>query len=363
MSLIAIIGILAVIAIFALVTLRALLREIDHEVAREERAVLKAYNEAMVRGISRNGYIPSETTWAQHIANAEGVSVTQIAQNRRHNPRVLLIDTNGWFGTVTLPYTQDNRGATNVPLNARMMLVSSLGQPLPLVSGPTNSATFNPLWNGTNDFTAGAWAGWNGQPQDVLVERIYLTPLFASIYLSTGNSPLPGAYAFGASTMLVAPYMPMNNPLPPRYILVGTTLSLYHAYPSNTLDSVQVINKDGSYLYERCIWKSSAAGGVLPGGVDIAGVVYAFLNATPNLHAANTTPHAQVQQYMVVESMMTYMSNYIAWASGATGTTNFGDDSLYYKLRYTNQPVLINTLMGLYYDPSKNYPVNTSYCE
>jgi hypothetical protein len=342
------------------------LREIDYDVSREERAILRTFNDALTKGIARNGYIPSGDDWATVVANQEGLELTKVTQNRRNQPRILLVDSGGWLNTVPLPWTQPQTGTATLPSNARVMLLSSLGKPLTITPGLTGSAVFNPLWNGTNNFTTGAWAGWGGKPEDVLIERINLTPLFVALTIATaGDYPAAGQYTLGTNTTLqAAPSQALDMPLDPRYVLAGTSLNLYHAWPSNTLDSIQILNKDASFLYERGIWKSSAAGGNLAGGVDIAAVVNAFLNAPYNMNAQNTTPFPEVQQYMAVNAMMQYMSNYIAWANGTTsGGVRFGDNSLYNYLRNNLQPSMMAQLQGLFMGVSSYYPVNNTPCK
>ena len=61
MTLLEIICIVAILGIFAVVLLRSLLREIDHDVSRDERGLLRNYNDAFRQGIARNGYPPLES--------------------------------------------------------------------------------------------------------------------------------------------------------------------------------------------------------------------------------------------------------------------------------------------------------------
>lgn len=363
MTLIEVICIVAIIGIFAVVLLRALIREIDYDVSREERGLLRSFNEGLKLGIQRNSLIPSQNEWAGLVGSQTGVDVANVAQNRRHQPRVLLIDTNGWLNTVSLPWAQPQAGTTVIPNNARVLILSSLGKALPdtIIAGPAAPGVFNPLWNGTNDFTAGVWQNWGGRPEDVLVEPINLTPLFVALYIVTAGNDVPGWYTIGTNiTLLQAPNQLLSQPYDPRFLLAGTSVNLYHAAPTNTLDSIQILNKDTSFIYERGIWKSSAAGGTLPGGLDIAAVVNAFLKAPYNEKAQIKTPYPEVQQYIAVASMMDYMSNYLVWASGSTSTTNFGDNNLYLYLRYTVQPNMISNLQGLFMGSC--YPTNSIPC-
>ncbi|HEY5912571.1 MAG TPA: type II secretion system protein [Verrucomicrobiae bacterium] len=365
MTLIEIICVVAILGIFAVVLLRALVREIDYDVSREERGLLRSYNESLKLGIRRNGYIPSQNEWAELVAGQTGADLASVAQNRRHQERRLLIDNSGWLNTVTLPWVQTQAGTSIIPTNARVMIVSSLGKALPalLPAGPTAPAVFDPLWNGTNNFAAGAWAGWGGQATDVLVEPVNLTSLFVALYIVTAGNDVAGWYTIGTNTtLLAAPNQLLSQPYDPRYLLAGTSVNLCHAWPSNTLDSIQILNKDSSFIYERGVWKSSAAGGILPGGVDIAAVVNAFLKAPYNENAQNKTPYPEVQQYLTVAAMMDYMSNYIVWAKGSTSTTNFGDNNLYLYLRNNLQPNMMTTIQGLFMGVSSYYPTNSIPC-
>lgn len=348
---------LAVLAILTVWLLPALIREIDFRVARDESATLKTLGNALQSAAQRHGYIPAETGWAETVAAEAGLAITSVATNPRRQARLLLIDTNGWFNNVSLPYTQTAAGTTNRPLNARMIIASSLGRALPLAAGPLSAGEFSALWRaaeGTTNFpTTGLWAGWNGRADDVKIERVYLSPLFVELGIETYVPPAAapqGLYSIGTNgTLYAAPYHSDQSPVPRAYYLQNTVLRL-HRHTGN-LDSTQVLSRDGSFMYQNGIWKSSAAGGAMPGGVDIAGVVHAFLNAVPNTEAR----YGAAQQKLVVQSMMNYMSNYIAWADG-----NFTDDSLKSYLLVTVQPNMITTLQeffqGVYYPTNASGP-------
>jgi hypothetical protein len=96
----------------------------------------------------------------------------------------------------------------------------------------------------------------------------------------------------------------------------------------------------------------------MPGGVDIAGVVYGFLNAVPNMNSqAALVDHVDPadQQKRVVQAMMNYMTNYIAWADGG-----FVDATLHSKAA-TAQINMIETIQGLFQgNANVYYPTNTS---
>ena len=350
-------GVLAVLGILTALLLPALLRETDFDVARGESATLKTLGNALQSAVQHYSYIPGHTNWAQFVAAETGMDVASITSNARHQPRDLLIDTNGWFTAVGLPYTQTYAGTTNLPLNARIIIATSLGQSLPVEGGTISASSFSSLWKTADGTlpTNAPWTTWKGRPEDLKLERINLLPLFATLYLSTYASATNGAYSIGTNASLYwAPYASPQSPLPPRYYLMGTSLRLYNVGTNGSinLDSSQTLIRDGSFMYAQNVWKSSAAGGTIPGGVDIAGIVNAFLNAVPNTRAA----HGAAQQRLVAQAMMNYMSNYNVWAEG-----NFSDASIKSYLKNNVQPNMMRTVQELFM--GAYYPVNAGPCQ
>jgi hypothetical protein len=239
-----------------------------------------------------------------------------------------------------------------------MMIISSLGRPLPVGNGQVLSAvSFSDLWNsteGTSNFPT--TNGWAGLSADVKIQRIDLTPYFLELYVTTQPALPLGYFAIGTNDPVVAPL----SALPPvRYILQGCTLRLYNAANTvcGTLDSTQVLNRRGSFKYENGVWKGDPSGAVMPGGIDLAAVVRGFLDAVPNTQAQDPVN----QQRLVVLSMMDYMRNYNTWAAG-----NFQDATL--KAQLINiQANMISTVQGIYLYNGNNtinhYPVNTTPCQ
>jgi hypothetical protein len=348
-------GILAVFAILLAFLLPALLREIDSGVARDEAATLKTLGNGLQNAIQHYSYIPAYTNWADFVSGETGMATMAITNNARNQPRVLLIDNGGWLSN-NVPYSQTYAGTTNLPLNARVMLATSLGRPLPVSGGSLSANDFSSLWNAPEGSvpTNGPWVGWTGRPDDVKLERINLMPLFVTLYLSTYSSTTNGAYSIGTNSLLyLAPYANPQSPLPPSYYIMGTSLRLYN-YRTNSwpLDSSQILTQDGSFMYNENAWKSSAAGGIMPGGVDISGIVSAFLNAVPNTQAQN----GGNQQTLVVQAMMNYMSNYTVWANG-----NFADNNMKTYLKNTVQPNMMSTVQGIFM--GAYYATNAGACQ
>lgn len=316
MSLLVLIGVLAVIAIFAVVLFRAWIREIDHEVARDEAATLQRFSTALERTVLRNTYIPNHQDWDDIVAAEVGKDVARVYINPRKQTRRYLIDTSGWVQIGVLPYTQGIAGSTNRPTNVRMMIVSTIGDPLPagVQSGYPVTTEFAALWNCPPGVvpTTGDWAGWNGRAEDVRVERITLDFAFVELRLFNGQGSTDvGLYFIGPNApdpadRLAAP--PQREVNPPRYVLRGTKIWLYDS--AGNLDSRQILNKNSTYYYENGMWKSSAVGADLPGGLDLARVAAGFLSATSNTNAM----YGAAQQGIILGQFINFMTNYINWA-------------------------------------------------
>src|SRR5439155_8855693 len=112
--------------------------------------------------------------WAAAVATELGVDTAAVTTNPRRQPRLFLIDPNLSIAGGGLPYTQTSTGSVSQAVSPRVMIVSSVGTPLPagLSSG---SANFTNIWNaadGTVPASAPAFAGWAGSGDDLKVQRV-----------------------------------------------------------------------------------------------------------------------------------------------------------------------------------------------
>src|SRR5436190_2131078 len=205
-TLIEMIGTLALIAILAAVLLPVLVRQTDKVIADQEVATLKSFRDAFQQYVLTTRVVPDQTIWYSATAAKLGFGANDVLYNIRQqshtitNSRVFLIDPALQMGNPAtptgLPYSQTNYYVANatvstpmLPVNPRVMIVSSLGRPLPntVVSGSFGDTTTHPyfanLWN-SKDGTVpsdGAWNGWTGNPGDVTLQRINLGPLFVHL--------------------------------------------------------------------------------------------------------------------------------------------------------------------------------------
>src|SRR6516225_7556477 len=204
LTLIEMIGVLAIIAVTASIVLPALIRQTDKAVADLENVSLQSFGTAFQNNVMRTRRIPGlvGNDWATNIAAELGLNLADVTSNVRRQPRLFLLDTNGFAGLLNGPnyaaYVQTNTGTlapTNSSFNPRIMIVSSLGKAAPnsLAGGTPGTSDFNNLWNWNGTAagfpTTGAWSGWTGNPNDITVQRINLSPLLVNLYLDYNNGP------------------------------------------------------------------------------------------------------------------------------------------------------------------------------
>lgn len=316
MTLIELIGVLAIIGILAGALIPVALRILDRIAAQREVATLRTFANVLEGSILRHRTIPNVAGLAGAVAAEAGVDVASVTENPRRRQRALLMDGGGWLGTATLPYAQGAAGLADLPVNARVMIVSSLGAPLPITSGTATAADFAALWNAPDGTVPASWnSTWNGNPDDVKIQRINLSPLFVNLVLSTYTSSLQGQYKIRDTdnTFYSAPTGTGTN----AYYLRGTVLDLYSGPATNAvLNHSAMLDRDISYVFEDGIWKNSIVGGATYGLGDISGIVAAFLAATNNTRAVLPYPtYSNAQQVVIVDSFIQYMSNYQVWSA------------------------------------------------
>ena len=365
MTLIEVIAVLAIVAVLASLVLPALIKQTDNVVATQETATLQSFGNAFQNTITRNRRIPgvAGNDWSTNIANELGMHLADVTNNIRRQPRIFLIDTNG-FGDLTLPYLQTNSGTlspTNVSFNPRLMIVSSLGAPLPLASGGPLYSDFNDLWNWdstkANFPTSGIWAGWTGNPYDVVVQRINLSPLLVNLWFSynsaSGRNSLMCSYAIDYTNNPITSVTNSTNYVH-GYFLKNSVLALFYTNGANNVvtDSFQVLDRDSTFVFDQNKWLNSlgnatnlfvggsGGGGGAPGiaNFDFGDMVNGFLNSPgPTATSGSLTPSGL--QTNVIQSFINYMTDYTNWAAA-----NFPRPSPAYNTALADQALLMSNV-------------------
>ncbi|HEY5912569.1 MAG TPA: hypothetical protein VJA21_18355 [Verrucomicrobiae bacterium] len=363
-SLVELIGVLAVIAVLLAILIPSGIRTLDRIAAEKEVATLKTLGDRFQKAILRQRMIPAQPSWASFIAAEAGMSSNSVSVNPRYKTRAFIADPGGWLGT-HLPFTNAPNGSATYPATARVMFVSSLGAELPDLESGMNAAEFQKLWDapdGTVPDSSSSplvWKLFEGDPQDVKVQRINLGPLFHNLVLSTYTAATNGQFRIDGSALTNAATGAGYS----AYYLDGTAVDLVTGSPENKTNHAVILNQDGSFVYEYGIWRNSIMGGETYGLGDISGIVAAFLKATPNQNA--NLPWTNAQQVAIVNSFISYLSNYSNWAeSDPSFPATFRPDMV------TIQKQMMSNVWGIFVnnklwnaDPlSTHYPTNASAC-
>jgi len=273
---------------------------------------LKSFGDALQQSILRNRYIPTYTNMASIIATELGVEIATVTNSPRKQPRFFLIDPTWQVGTTVAgqPYTQSTTGSVILPVNPRVLILSSIGRALPagVVSGVPVAANFTNIWNAADGTVPAApvFSGWSGTGDDVKIQRVNLSSRFVRLILNIYNSTPGPRYSIDSTNWATATVVSTN--FIDAYFIQNSILAL-HTHLS-ALDSQQILIRDNSFVYNQNVWQGSIVGGFLIGGLDIATVVDKYLSSPGNPLARNGTN----QQAVVVAKMQAFLDAYNAWA-------------------------------------------------
>jgi hypothetical protein len=234
------------------------------------------------------------------------------------------ITNSGW----DLPFAQTadplNGAGTGQLANLRMMLISSLGPPLPdglpaAPGGKPTAAMFSNIWMATRGEVPAGLA-WNGDPYDLCIQRVQFLDLFHPVSLN--HAELSGAHTNGKIRLagMNAFASPAGAPFPmTRWYLEGTTLVLSNAADNATLS--EIIREPVSFTYEKGYWQRGMHALSTPSGklsritgADFERAVAQFVAASTNSPGDNPGAHATAL------NVVNAISNYVLW--GAQGPTS-----------------------------------------
>jgi hypothetical protein len=203
--------------------------------------------------------IPHPTSFVQVVRSRVEKPHAAIQMNRQGNPRIIIEDPDvgvGPGGTNKLPFAQGQHGS-RVTSSPRLLIISSLGRPLPnLVTGAAlTSEQFNNLWNAARGQIPAGW-NWDGNPDDLLIERVQAGDLFVSVTLRYYQDTPPHRGLYLVSSDPVSTNLPSLLPTTPltNSFLRGTYLSLHGT--NGALQFREILQESGlTYTCQDGMWR------------------------------------------------------------------------------------------------------------
>jgi prepilin-type N-terminal cleavage/methylation domain-containing protein len=328
-TLIEMVGVLAVLAILASVLIPAIVKRIDQAVRVRDAAELNGMATAFQSAVQRTGQIPAGgSSLVSALATEMAVSATQIATNSRRVARAFVVDPNLWIGSSSggLPYdqrispfgTRTNIGGTALPgVNLRLMIISSIAQPLPTISN------FNDTWATPDGAVPSSWpANW-GRAEDLTIQRMDVTRYFKRVILNPIDTDSFGSFAIESGQSISA-----TNPVPSiidSWYLQGTTLRLCDTNTPGicTIEAKTAIQADASYVFENEAWRGQLSGWgtngpipaiTIPGGINAANQ---FTMWATNISVLPVNTHASgaYLPLAIASDFYSFMNTYNVWAA------------------------------------------------
>ncbi|HVR35840.1 MAG TPA: prepilin-type N-terminal cleavage/methylation domain-containing protein [Methylomirabilota bacterium] len=347
-TLLELVGVLAVVAILAAVLLPSVIRQMDQAAWTRETADLDTMAGALEQSILRSKRIPGYTGIPGVMAAELALPVNAITTNPRRHERAFLVDPNLRINDAVLPYTQTVSTAISAPESARLMIVSSLSQALPVASGILASNEFNDIWNTAENTKPATWTGWSGKGEDLRIKKINLEPMFHRIMLVNRDTNGAAHFAIDSTNTLSVPTGPVGVD---AYYLGGSVLGLHDA--GGSILTRYLIKRDNSFVFERGQW----TGWIGPGDPyfdisdEFAKEAAAFLESTWNEDSKKGA-----SQTGVLVGMYVFMFDYALWAEQCP---NFSRHGLGGNISSVPEYAILDALGrnqagGILYDASQN---------
>lgn len=345
-TLIELVGSLAIIAILASILTVTVVKRMDQSAWTRETADMNAIATSYSQCSLRNKSIPGHGTWATAVASDLSLPVSAITSNPRGLARAFLVDPNLSIGSGggVLPYTQTAGGADK-PVSARVILVSSLAQALPVSSGVPSSTEFNALWataDGAKPVSE-TWTPWSGSGADLCIKKINLESLFYNLILINHDTANLATYSIDStSTSTVAVGGLGWN----RYYFAGSVVGLHS--PNGAVQTKYLLQRDISFVFEGGFWN-----GMIGGGQSVNALADMFAAQASVFYNSANNPLAQSggTVYSALVAMYTFMFNYTLWANECPhfdphGTSSSPEATLLYEVGGNSQALATFTGSG-----------------
>jgi Tfp pilus assembly protein PilE len=318
-TLVELIGVLCVVAILITLGATASIGRFRRTARSVESSSMEHMVDAVRDYVVRTRTIPSASDLPSAIANELASPLNRVLNTAPGYARAFLVDPALEIGPSSLaasarklPFTQTSAGTVE-PRNARILIVSSILQPLPDLSS-LDAAAFDSLWNTTEKTVPANWTAWGGNAEDLRLQRIDLASLFHRVALGNIDSSNLGIISIDAFTNQLTL---AQNAKSEAWYLSSTPLNLHLA--DGTLMGRELLKEDTSYIFENGQWVRYILYGIRPPLSNFGNILELFRNSPVPPNAANgATPQT------VVEEIYTYLRAYSDWATDPTGAFQTG---------------------------------------
>jgi prepilin-type N-terminal cleavage/methylation domain-containing protein len=330
-TIIEMVGVLAIIAIIAAALAPNIIKRIDRAAWQRETSDLNTMANALVQTVLSDKVIPGIAGMSNAIARYSDLAVNQVARTPRGFSRVFMVDPNS---NITIPYSQLSNGLVNPPVNARMMILSTIARTLPIIA----SSSFDNIWSTPDGRIPSTLSSWGGKGEDLCVQRVELGRLFHKVLLVALDRQFLGYYSLETWPSNYVSVVP-GPQTTTMYVLDGTALNLYWGSPNPSLEVRVLITQDESFVYQNNRWARSLSNDenttVLP-RYGFGWWVREFFD-TPD----PPSPDFDATKQAVVDLFYSYMVSYWSWASeGFPGGTLSSAQNPFFKTVKDNQAQL-----------------------
>lgn len=342
-TLIEFIGVIAIVTIILTMLTPNLFKRTTETFIGREKELLNTFETAFKNNCMRNRRIPDHTGWAQVLSEELAIPQQQVTQVFK-NPRIFLIDPQFKIGPnlTSLPYTQTTNGSLP-PQNTRVMIISSLSEPLPEQSGV--SQNFNAIWNTPDGQIPSVWQNtWKGKAESLIIQRIQLLPLFKFVIVNNLTSNQ-------IAMVSVDDYPPIAiQPTSEGFSGFFFRDTLFGFYDTNGVKiTSSVISDDYSFVYESGEWRGQVLDGRGKANAQFQQLVNRFLSVP-------TYPGTifGAKQINILEFFCEYARAYTVWA-GENFNIDKGSPQQYpaYEQLEDNRNILSETAHYLIGDQGK----------
>jgi hypothetical protein len=188
-----------------------------------------------------------------------------------------------------------------------MILVSAIARPEPPVLDTSTGVPFDNVWSTPDGYKPSVWSTWTGKGEDLIVQRINVSPLFHRLVLVNRDTiNAPSFTVDGTNRVSV----PSGGAGWSRFYLDGTVVGLCDS--SGTLRRRVVLTRDESLVFEGDMWSDYV---VYEGSNEMLANEFADLAARFMDISWAPGAHQGADQQGAVVSIFNFLLVYTLWAN------------------------------------------------